>query len=69
MFTNPAQPLFGSKPWIAEMIDEIGELAAVVVEVVADDTALAWAANPAGLAIAAGDENSGSVVACAEAAR
>ena len=57
------------------MIDEIGELAAAVAEVVArvandtDGTALAWAAKPAGLAIAAGDENSGSVVACAEAAR
>ena len=42
---------WGSKPWIAEMIDEIGELAAAVVEVVARVAvvaALAWAANPAG---------------------
>ncbi len=39
-----------------------------VAEVVAADAALAWATVPAGLVIESGEENFGSVVACAEAA-
>ena len=69
---DQAQPLFRSKPWIAEMIEEIGELAAVVVEVVAGGTgAPHWLGRPTppDWQAQAGDENGGSVVACSEAAR
>jgi hypothetical protein len=67
VFTSPTMPTLGSKPGATAGAGVAAETVGDD-EVVAADTALDCLAVPTGLVVEDGEENCGSVLACAEAA-